>query len=104
MVNAWSLLDSVINGTLEEDYPIMSGEYKSYREVPHPENFNEDITFRTDGYPGSIEDSQSLSLHSGPPTIRFGDSVTRSINNINNGTSTPKDIDIYCDFLSKYDV
>ena len=62
------------------------------------------ITFSTDGYPGSIEDSQSLSLHSGPPTIRFGDSVTRSINNINNGTSTPKDIDIYCDFLSKYDV
>ena len=39
---------------------------------------NEDgITFRTDGYPGSIEDSQSLSLHSGPPTIRFGDSVKR---------------------------
>ena len=24
MVNAWSLLDSVINGTLDEDYPIMS--------------------------------------------------------------------------------
>ena len=24
MVNAWSLLDSVLNGTLDEDYPIMS--------------------------------------------------------------------------------
>ena len=75
MVNAWSLLDSVINGTLEEDYPIMSGEYKSYREVPHPENFNEDITFRTDGYPGSIEDSQSVNLDSGPSTIKFGNVI-----------------------------
>ena len=64
----------------------------------------EDITFRTDGYPGSIEDSQSLNADSGPSTIRFGDSVTRAIHNINDGTSTPEDIDIYCKVLSKYDV
>ena len=64
----------------------------------------EDITFRTDGYPGSIEDSQSLNADSGPSTIRFGDSVTRAIHNINDGTSTPEDIDIYWKFLSKYDV
>ena len=63
-----------------------------------------DITFRTDGYPGTIEDSQSLNVDSGPSTIRVGDPVTTSIHNINNGTSTPKDIDIYCEFLSKYDV
>tara|TARA_Y100000356_G_C11212008_1_gene263963 strand:- start:516 stop:719 length:204 start_codon:yes stop_codon:yes gene_type:complete len=63
-----------------------------------------DITFRTDGYPGSIEDSQSLNLYSGPSVIRFGNLVTRSIHHIDNGTSTPADIDIYCDFLSKYDV
>ena len=25
MVNAWSLLDSEINGTMDEDYPIMYG-------------------------------------------------------------------------------
>ena len=24
MVNAWSLLDSELNGTMDEDYPIMS--------------------------------------------------------------------------------
>ena len=53
-----------------------------------------DITFRTDGYPGSIEDSQSLNLYSGPSVIRFGN---------NEGKSTSQDIDIYCDFLSKYD-
>ena len=64
----------------------------------------EDITFRTDGYPGSIEDCQSLNADSGPSTIRFGESVTRAIHNINDGTSTPEDIDIYCKFLSKYDV
>ena len=83
MVNSWSLLYDELNGTLDEEYPIMSGEYKSYQEVPHPENFNEDITFmdndghifRTDGYPGSIEDSQSLNLDSGPSAIKFG-SVT----------------------------
>ena len=64
----------------------------------------EDITFRTDGYPGTIEDSQSLKGDRGPSTIRFGDPVTRAIHNITTGTSTPKDIDIYCKFLSKYDV
>ncbi len=73
MVNAWSLLYDELNGTLDEEYPIMSGEYKSYHEVPHPENFDEDITFRTDGYPGSIEDSQSVNFDSGPTAIRFGD-------------------------------
>ena len=83
MVNAWSLLYDEINGTLDEEYPIMSEKYRSYQEVPHPENFNEDITFmdddghifRTDGYPGSIEDSQSLNVDSGPAAIRFGDSM-----------------------------
>ena len=75
MVNAWSLLYDELNGTLDEEYPIMSGEYKSYHEVPHPENFNEDITFRTDGYPGSIEDSQSVNLDSGPSTIKFGNVI-----------------------------
>ena len=53
-----------------------------------------DITFRTDGYPGSIEDSQSLNLYSGPSVFRFGN---------NKGKSTSQDIDIYCDLLSKYD-
>ena len=53
-----------------------------------------DITFRTYGYPGSIEDSQSLNLYSGPSVMRFGNNV---------GKSTSQDIDIYCDFLSKYD-
>ena len=52
------------------------------------------ITFRTDGYPGSIEDSQSLNLYSGPSVIRFGN---------NKGKSISQDIDIYCDLLSKYD-
>jgi len=75
MVNAWSLLYDELNGTLDEEYPIMSGEYKSYQEVPHPENFTDDITFRTDGYPGSIEDSQSINFDSGPTAIRFGDSM-----------------------------
>ena len=32
------------------------------------------------------------------------DPVTRAIHNICDGTSTPEDIDIYCQFLSKYDV
>ena len=45
-----------------------------------------DITFRTDGYPGSIEDSQSLNLYSGPSVIRFGN---------NEGKSTSQDIDNY---------
>ena len=53
-----------------------------------------DITFSTDGYPGSIEDSQSLNLYSGPSVNRFGN---------NKGKSTSQDIDIYCDLLSKYD-
>ena len=32
------------------------------------------------------------------------DRLRESIHSINDGTSTPEDIDIYCDFLSKYDV
>ncbi len=32
------------------------------------------------------------------------DRLREAIHNIDNGTSTPEDIDIYCDFLSKYDV
>ena len=32
------------------------------------------------------------------------DRLREAINSINDGTSTPEDIDIYCDFLSKYDV
>ena len=31
------------------------------------------------------------------------DRLREAINSINDGTSTPEDIDIYCDFLSKYD-
>ena len=30
--------------------------------------------------------------------------LREAINSIDTGTSTPEDIDIYCDFLSKYDV
>mgnify|MGYP001187165775 CR=1 FL=1 len=32
------------------------------------------------------------------------DRLREAINSIDSGTSTPEDIDIYCDFLSKYDV
>jgi hypothetical protein len=32
------------------------------------------------------------------------DRLREAIHSINDGTSTPEDIDIYCDFLSKYDV
>ena len=37
--------------------------------------------------------------------IEYDDNkLTKAIHSINDGTSTPEDIDIYCDFLSKYDV
>ena len=36
MVNAWSLADSVINGTLEEDYPIMTKKHESYDDFENP--------------------------------------------------------------------
>ena len=29
MVNAWSLLDSEINGTMDEDYPIINNEVQN---------------------------------------------------------------------------
>jgi hypothetical protein len=32
MVNAWSLLDSELNGTMDEDYPIMTANYFKYHE------------------------------------------------------------------------
>ena len=62
MINAWSLADEVLNGTLDETYPIKK-----------EDDMTKDITFRTDGYPGSIDDSQSVDLDSGPSSIRFGD-------------------------------
>ena len=36
MVNAWSLADSVINGTLDEDYPIMTKKHESYDDFENP--------------------------------------------------------------------
>ena len=37
--------------------------------------------------------------------IEYDDNrLTKAIHSIIDGPSTPEDIDIYCDFLSKYDV
>ena len=57
---AWWLAYEELYGNMDKAYPIK-------------ENVMSDITFRTDGYPGSIEESQSVNLDSGPSAIRFGD-------------------------------
>ena len=124
MVNAWSLLHSEMNGTMDEDYPIMNqkdddyvsadrsqtGNFLAAESVSFDFNVNVDndviftgagntallpsdtdpfwygdggaygnyvsslsgqdrITFRTDGYPGTIEDA---STYTGHDTISFG--------------------------------
>ena len=42
MVNAWSLLYDEINGTLDEEYPIMTAKNENYDdfENPNPEQYN----------------------------------------------------------------
>ena len=42
MVNAWSLLYDEINGTLDEEYPIMTEKNENYDEFenPNPEQYN----------------------------------------------------------------
>ena len=120
MVNAWSLLHSQMNGTMDEDYPIMNqkdgdyyvsadrsetGNFLAAESVSFDYDFTDDviftgagntasstepfwyadggaydnyvnslsgqdrITFRTDGYPGTIEDASTFAGHD---TISFG--------------------------------
>ena len=42
MVNAWSLAYDVLNGTLDEEYPIMTKKNEHYDdfENPNPEQYN----------------------------------------------------------------
>jgi len=111
MVNAWSLLYSQMNGTMDEDYPIMSkneddvvilgGESSDtitftsdgvgaadtvsidytgcwwgddFSVTGNSTALSDTITFRTDGYPGSVKDSSLYGAAYDP--ITFGGSDT----------------------------
>ena len=99
MVNAWSLLYSQMNGTIDEDYPIMKKkdgeeegfdlvsadfptgnfygadtvEFDLFRGGEDSVCFTGDVEFRTDGYPGTVEDASTFS---GYDIISFGNTAT----------------------------
>ena len=68
MVNAWSLLHSEMNGTMDEDYPIMS---KDDDVIVLGGDSSDTITFTASGLVGGA-DTVSLDWGYGQDHISFG--------------------------------
>jgi hypothetical protein len=82
MVNAWSLLHSEMNGTMDEDYPIMSND----DDVTIVGGDGDDtITFTASGMVGGA-DTISMDWGAGEDHIAFG---TASADTLNIGTPIP---------------
>ena len=82
MVNAWSLLHSEMNGTMDEDYPIMSND----DDVTIVGGDGDDtITFTASGMVGGA-DTISMDWGAGEDHIAFG---TASSDTLNIGTPIP---------------
>ena len=82
MVNAWSLLHSEMNGTMDEDYPIMS---KDDDVTIVGGDGDDSITFTGSGLVGGA-DTVSLDWGVGQDHIAFG---TASSDSLNIGTPIP---------------
>ena len=74
MVNAWSLLDSEINGTMDEDYPIMSKKEKDVTILGG--DANDTVTFNVPedavGVADTINIGSPIFGAASPDTIDFG--------------------------------
>ena len=74
MVNAWSLLDSEINGTMDEDYPIMSKKEKDVTILGG--DANDTVTFNVPedavGAADTINIGSPIFGAASPDTIDFG--------------------------------
>ena len=82
MVNAWSLLDSELNGTMDEDYPIMSND----EDVTIFGGDGDDtISFTGSGLVGGA-DTVAFDWGAGQDHISFG---TSSADTLNIGTPIP---------------
>ena len=82
MINAWSLLNSELNGTMDEDYPIMS---KDDDVTIVGGDGDDTISFTASGLVGGA-DTVSLDWGSGQDHISFG---TASSDTLNIGTPIP---------------
>ena len=82
MVNAWSLLDSELNGTMDEDYPIMS---KDDDVTIVGGDGDDTISFTASGLVGGA-DTVSFDWGGGEDHISFG---TSSADTLNIGTPIP---------------
>ena len=82
MVNAWSLLDSELNGTMDEDYPIMS---KDDDVTIVGGDGDDTISFTASGLVGGA-DTVAFDWGSGQDHISFG---TASADTLNIGTPIP---------------
>ena len=82
MVNAWSLLDSELNGTMDEDYPIMS---KDDDVTIVGGDGDDTISFTGSGMVGGA-DTVSFDWGAGQDRISFG---TASADTLNIGTPIP---------------
>ncbi len=82
MVNAWSLLDSELNGTMDEDYPIMS---KNDDVTIVGGDGDDTITFTASGMVGGA-DTVAFDRGAGQDRISFG---AASADTLNIGTPIP---------------
>ena len=82
MINAWSLLHSEMNGTMDEDYPIMS---KDDDVTIFGGDSDDSITFTGSGLVGGA-DTVSVDWGAGEDHIAFG---TASADTLNIGTPIP---------------
>ena len=82
MVNAWSLLHSEMNGTMDEDYPIMS---KDDDVTIVGGDGDDTITFTASGLVGGA-DTVSFDWGAGVDHVSFG---TASSDTLNIGTPIP---------------
>ena len=110
MVNAWSLLHDEINGTMDEEYPIMTEKNENYDdfENPNPEQYNftssnvteaksekdwqdfwKDDGISITGNPHWSLDGESFSFASTPPTSSPDSISFKSVGPTGFGSSTP---------------
>ena len=82
MINAWSLLGSIVNGTFEEDYPLMDkskGRWTEEDQIRELDDYNTDWIEKSGGYewtpgspwPPSVDDDDGLDYE----THYYGDTM-----------------------------
>ena len=85
MVNAWSLLHSEMNGTMDEDYPIMN---KDDDVTIVGGDGDDTITFTASGMVGGA-DTVSIAWGAGEDHLSFATTATVGVDTLNIGTPIP---------------